>query len=143
MNNKVITINIVTDAMGILSDGSLDGNVYMFDNNRLGGSTGEGTASLQCRIDCGSEKKPQSSKLVWNIVNLCPDVRVDIVDIKMSGNAIEVEKRYYESTDVAYWIGTVKKSFDTEHCTLFLKIGESEKIHTTTFSFKGRKEATL
>jgi len=140
MSNKAITISVITDAMGILSDDSVEGNVYLFDNNRIGGSTGEGTSSLQCRVDCGNEKETVTSKLLWNITNLCPDVRVDLVGVTISGDVIEVEKRLYDDTDIAYWVGTVIKSFDAVKCTLSIRVAESSKIYTVTFTIRGRKE---
>lgn len=142
MMNKTIVINIVADAMGILADDSLEGNLYLFDNNRSGGSKGEGTSSLQCMVcydwESGDKGALSECRILWNITNLCPDIRVDLSDLQMSGDAFHVEKNFYEDTDIPYWAGRVCHAFDTETCRFTIRIGSYAKEFTHTFQFKGK-----
>lgn len=141
---KAITINVVTNAMDILAAGSLNGNIYLFDNNRLGGSEREGTDALCCvlsgNIPENSNGNPVEYRIFWTVTNLCPCVYIEISDLQMSGDAFAVEKKYYEGTNISYWTGTVCKPFDTATCVLTIKVGTYAKQFTHSFTFKMKKE---
>ena len=55
---KMISIVSVVDVVGALANNSLSGNIFLVDNNKVSGSSGEGTEALQTAVEEGDE-------LVW------------------------------------------------------------------------------
>ena len=97
-----ITISAVVDVVGALATGSLSGNVYLVDTNRENGSTGLGTEELRTAVRKGDE-------LLWTVLPLECEAYVAIDDIVMDKSICAPARKVYPGTDVAYWVGTVKK----------------------------------
>ncbi|MFI9559466.1 hypothetical protein [Nonomuraea endophytica] len=97
-----IAITAVVDAVGALASDSVHDHLYLYDTNKAGGSTGFGTEELRTKVRAGD-------RIVWNVLALECEAFVDIVDIVVDKDVIEPERQIYPGTDVAYWIGTVKK----------------------------------
>lgn len=97
-----ISITAVVDAVGALSSGSVRGHLYMYDTNKAGGSSGFGTEELRTRVRMGD-------RVLWNVLALECEAYVGIAGIDIDKDVCEPERKVYPGTDVAYWIGTVKK----------------------------------
>lgn len=138
MKTKRITTGIVTDALGILSTDSLEGNLYMFDDNRLGGSFGEGTSGLVTVLDFG-DNRPDEYELAWFVMNLRPDVSVEITDMRLQSDDVTAERQVYDETDVTYWIIRVKNAFDTLKGTVSLRIAGRPELFTHDFTIMGKE----
>jgi hypothetical protein len=117
------TVLIAVDAEGTLSEGSLDGNIYLFDSNRRGGSTGEGTQALRTKVD---SRQPEGTALLWNIMTLSPEIFVQISDIKADHTFLKTTKCTYEGSDVEYWKGSISKVFKKLPYRLSVKIGSCD-----------------
>lgn len=137
MNNtkKTVTILVVVDAIGVLSSGMLNGNIYLFDNNRLNGSTGEGTQALKTKVDC---KRKEQFTLLWNIMSMDPEAFVQISGINADENYLKVSRNRYEDSDIDYWTGTVEKAFDILPYELLIKIGNSNNEYRWTPELLGK-----
>ena len=105
--NKIIQIVILVDVVGALATRSLEGNLYMVDSNKAGGSQQEGTAALKTKVAEGDE-------LQWIVSPLNPESFAAISGIDIPQEYCEPEKRYFPDSDIAYWIGTVKKDVSGE-----------------------------
>ncbi|MFD9791573.1 hypothetical protein ACFWXK_11560 [Streptomyces sp. NPDC059070] len=99
---RPISITAVVDCVGVLATGSVHGQLYLYDTNKAGGSTGFGTEELRTRVRRGDQ-------LLWNVLALECEAYVSIDDIVVDREVCEPERRVYPGTDVAYWIATVKK----------------------------------
>lgn len=135
--NRIITVKIVTDALAILSSGSPENHLYMFDNNRLGGSYGEGTSQLVTVLDF-AERKPEEYGILCYAMNLRPDVAVEIEDIQFGTDAVKAERRVYEGTDISYWMIHVERAFDMVEGTLFLRMANSPTLLQHKLSIRRR-----
>jgi hypothetical protein len=100
--DRPISITAVVDCVGCLADRSLRGNLYLYDTNRSGGSTGLGTEELMTRVRRGDS-------LVWTVLPLECEAYVDIAGILIDKAVCEPDRRVYPGTDVSYWVGTVKR----------------------------------
>ncbi len=116
MANRTITIISVIDVVSALAEGTLDKNIYLLDNNKAHGSTDEGTSELKTKVRPGDV-------LVWTVSPIEPEVYVGITEITMDKEFCEPEKQYYEGTDVAYWVGQVKKEVDNLQYHAKYKVG--------------------
>lgn len=101
-SRRPVSITAVVDAVGALAQESLQGNLYMYDTNKTEGSTGFGTGELRTRVQSGDQ-------LVWSVLALECEAFVAIDEILIDKAVCEPERKVYPGTDVAYWIGTVKK----------------------------------
>ena len=119
MANKTITIVSVIDVVSALADGSLNKNIYLLDNNKAGGSTGEGTDVL-------FSKAKQGDTLVWSVMPIEPEVYVGITDILIDKEYCDAEKKLYEGTDISYWTGTIKKEITNLQYQVKYKVGTRE-----------------
>lgn len=99
---NTITIVSIIDNVSALAQGALDKNIYLLDNNKSNGSTGLGTDELKTRVQPGDI-------LVWTVTSIEPELYVGITDIVMDKEYCNPRKQFYEGTDVAYWVGRVKK----------------------------------
>lgn len=99
---RPISITSVVDCVGSLANRSLHGNVYLFDTNKAGGSTGIGTEELKTRVRKGDE-------LLWTVFALECGAYVSIDDVVIDKEVCAPERKVYPGTDVSYWIGAVKK----------------------------------
>lgn len=122
-NRKIISITILVDVVGTLTNDTLEGNVYLFDNNRANGSLGEGTGRLEPYVPFA----PEEGALVWNILSMEPESFVEISDISSETDNLKFEKRNYGGTDIVYWIGTFEKPFHQYACYLQIKVGNREQ----------------
>jgi len=135
---KRITVKIVTDALGILSSGSLQENLYMFDDNRCGGSYGEGTSGLVTVLDF-YRKQPEEYEIIWFVMNMRPDVAVEIEDMQTQSDAVRIELHKYDETDISYWLMSVDTPFDTVEGTMFLRIAGRNEPFIHKFTIKGKE----
>jgi hypothetical protein len=99
---RPISITAVVDCVGSLATRSLGGNLYLFDTNRAGGSTGLGSEELRTVVRKGDT-------LLWTAFALECEVFVSIADIAMETDLCEPVRRVYPGTDVAYWTATIKR----------------------------------
>jgi hypothetical protein len=124
---RPISITAVVDCVGALASGRMDGHLYLYDTNKAQGSTGLGTEQLKTRVKRGDQ-------LLWNVLALECEAFVAIDDIIIDRDIVEPVRQVYPGTDVAYWIGTVKKD-DAELVPyqIKFKLGtRAEPITTTT-----------
>ncbi|MFJ8039644.1 hypothetical protein ACIRBX_03900 [Kitasatospora sp. NPDC096147] len=99
---RPISITAVVDCVGALASRSMQGNLYLYDTNRAGGSTGLGSEALHTRVRRGDQ-------LLWNVLALECEAFVGIHAIEIDPAYCVPERRVYPGTDVAYWTATVKK----------------------------------
>ncbi|MFE4858318.1 hypothetical protein [Streptomyces sp. NPDC056670] len=125
---RPISITAVVDCVGALASHSVHGHLYLYDTNKAGGSTGFGTEELRTKVRRGD-------KLLWNVLALECEAFVSIDDIVIDRAVVEPERRTYPGTDVAYWIGTVKRDavLDTPYRIKF-RVGTRSEPITTTLS---------
>ncbi|MEU6387824.1 hypothetical protein [Streptomyces sp. NPDC046939] len=128
VGKRPISITAVVDAVGALATGSLHGNLYFYDTNKAGGSTGFGTEELRTRVRAGDQ-------LLWSVLALECEAYLAIDGIVIDPDLIEPERRVYPGTDVAYWIGTVKKNATgTVPYQIKFKVGSRDEALTTPLS---------
>lgn len=113
---KTITIISLVDVVGALASGTIGGNLYLLDNNRLGGSSGEGTEVLKTMVNEGDQ-------LVWTVMSLEPEAYASIDGILIDSDYCEPEQKTYEGSDVTYWVGKVKKKLQTVPYKLKVAVG--------------------
>lgn len=107
---NVISILVSVDVIGLLASDSLEGNVYLFDNNRANGSINEGTDKLKTKL---TFKHNSNITLIWDVIAIEPEAFIEISDISLlNNNNIEITRHRYEESDISYWQGIVKKPFD-------------------------------
>ncbi|GAA2305375.1 hypothetical protein OKJ48_44355 [Streptomyces kunmingensis] len=128
VGKRPISITAVVDCVGALATGTLHGNLYFYDTNRAGGSTGAGTEELRTRVRAGDQ-------LLWSVLALECEAYLAIDGIEIDHDLVEPERRVYPGTDVAYWIGTVKKDTDGDlGYRVRFKVGSRDEPITTTLS---------
>ncbi|MDI2126449.1 hypothetical protein [Yinghuangia seranimata] len=124
---RPISITAVVDCVGALASDSMQGNLYFYDTNKAGGSAGFGTEALRTKVSRGDQ-------LLWGVLALECEAFVAIEGIEIDRDICEPVRKVYPGTDVAYWIGTVKK--DTAQPIPYLirfQVGTRvEPITTTT-----------
>lgn len=135
--NRTITVKIVTDALAVLSSGSLEGHLYMFDDNRRGGSYGEGTAGMVTVLDFG-ERSPEEYEILFFVMNLRPDVAVEIMGMRFDSDAVNAESTKYEDTDISCWTVRAVRPFDTVKGMLFLRMAGHRELFVHEFTIKGK-----
>lgn len=128
----------MTDALNILSTGSLENNLYMFDDNRREGSYGQGSSELVTVLDF-QKRKPEEYEIIWLIENMRPDVAVAIEDMQVGEDAVQIEQETYEDTDISYWRLRVLHAFEMLEGELVLRIAGSRQRFTHKFTIR-RKE---
>lgn len=99
---RPVTITAVVDPVAALASGTLEGNLYLYDTNKAGGSTGFGTLDLRTRVGSGD-------RLLWNVVVLECETYAAIEDIVIDEKVCAPERKVYPNTDIAYWTATVKR----------------------------------
>jgi hypothetical protein len=99
---KMISIISVVDVVGALANNTLSGNIYLVDNNKTGGSTGEGTEALSTSVK-------ENDEVVWIVQSLECEANANIEGILIDSACCEPQKKFYEGTDVSYWVGKIKK----------------------------------
>lgn len=126
--NKTILVMVVVDVVGLLADDTLDGNIYLFDNNRRNGSENEGTGQLKIRF--ATEEKDADITIVWNVMSIEPEAYVAISNLEADSPYLTVSKEYYKSSDIAFWKCEVEKEFEKSAYQLSVKAGNREKEYT-------------
>lgn len=111
-----ITIRLVIDVIGALESGVLAPNVYLFDNNRRGGSTGHGTAALDTSAAVGD-------RLIWTIAPMECGTYCEIAAIDLPEALCTVKREVFAGTNVSYWTGAVFGHVDDLPYTIALGIG--------------------
>ncbi|MFF4184180.1 hypothetical protein ACFYZ9_13400 [Streptomyces sp. NPDC001691] len=125
---RPISITAVVDCVGALASHSVHGHLYLYDTNKAGGSTGFGTEELRTKVRRGDQ-------LLWNVLALECEAFVSIDGIVIDREVIEPERKIYPGTDVAYWIGTVKKDAVVPvPYQIRFRVGTSTDPITTTLS---------
>lgn len=99
---KIISIVSVVDVVGALANNTLSGNIYLVDNNKIGGSTEEGTESLKTHVKEGDD-------VVWVVQPMECEAHANIEGILIDSDCCEPQMKFYEGTDVSYWVGKIKK----------------------------------
>jgi hypothetical protein len=122
MENKTIAILVALDTIGILASNTLKGNIYLFDNNKLMGSSGEGSENLKTKI---TFKQNEEVSLVWNVMSLECESFASISQIVADEKYIKIERLRYPSSDVVYWKGSKIKQFDYLKYKLSITVGTS------------------
>jgi hypothetical protein len=102
---STITIKAVVDTVAALASDDLAGQVYLMDNNRLNGSTHEGTEVLKTAVKNGDE-------IIWVVALLECEASVRITRIDIDKEFCEPKPNVYEGTNVTYWLGVIKKDLD-------------------------------
>ncbi|MEV3855562.1 hypothetical protein AB0J38_14680 [Streptomyces sp. NPDC050095] len=102
VTKRPIMITAVLDCVGALASGSVQGHLYLYDTNKAGGSAGLGTEELRTQVRRGDQ-------LLWNVLALECEAYVAIDGIDIDPDVCEPVRKVYPGTDVAYWIGTVKR----------------------------------
>ncbi|MFE0100948.1 hypothetical protein [Streptomyces sp. NPDC059009] len=127
-NKRPISITAVVDCVGALATGSVHGNLYLYDTNKAGGSTGFGTEQLRTRVRRGDQ-------LLWNVLALECEAYVGIDDIVIDSEVCEPVRKVYPGTDIAYWTATVKKDdVQVVSYQIKFKLGSRDEPITTTLS---------
>lgn len=98
---KMVNIRIIMDPANALETGSLAGNLWMVDDNRLSGSFNEGTRQLATAVAPGDQ-------IVWTVLPIECETHVALHDIDIDPKICDVQQKFYPGTQVAYWVGTVK-----------------------------------
>ncbi|KUF16782.1 hypothetical protein [Streptomyces silvensis] len=98
---RPISITAVVDCVGALATGTVHGNLYLYDTNKAGGSTGLGTEELRTRVRRGDQ-------ILWSVLALECEAYTAIDGILIDPEVCEPVRKVYPGTDVAYWIGTIK-----------------------------------
>jgi hypothetical protein len=99
---STVSVTAVVDCVAALATRSLDGNLYLYDTNKAGGSTGFGTQEPQTRVREGDE-------VLWTVHPLECEAYVAIDGILIDPDVCTPEEKVYEGTDISYWTGTVKQ----------------------------------
>jgi hypothetical protein len=124
---RPISITAVVDCVGALAAGNMQGHLYMYDTNKAAGSAGFGTEELRTHARRGDQ-------LLWNALALECEAYVAIADIVIDHDICEPVRKVYPGTDVAYWIGTLKKDAPILTYQIKFKLGTRDEPITTTLS---------
>jgi hypothetical protein len=125
---RPISITAVVDCVGVLAAQNTHGHLYMYDTNKAGGSLGFGTEELKTRVQAGDQ-------LLWTVLALECEAFVAIDDIVIDKEVCEPVRKVYPGTDVAYWIGTVKKGgVAAVPYQIKFKLGTQDEPIATTLS---------
>jgi hypothetical protein len=94
-----VSIIVPVDIVETLTTDTLEGNVYLIDNNKSLGSTGEGTAQLHTHLEVGD-------RVGWFVMGLEVETAVNIIEIQ--GPAVKICNPEPQAGDFnTLWIGTV------------------------------------
>lgn len=126
-----LAIVVTIDQKGALESGSLDGNIYLVDNNTHAGSTGQGTQDLVTHIE-------GSQIMNWLVLGLDlagPPVTLE----KVGGEAVRknvMVPQQFESPELGeglglWWGATVDSKCDGKEFeyTLKFKVGDQIMKH--------------
>ncbi len=102
ITRKTIRIVALVDVVGVLATEDFDDYLWLTDSNKLGGSTGSGTMSLQTRVQKGDT-------LIWTSQPLEVEVFAGIHGVEIDSAYCEPEQGVFVGTDIGYWAGVIKK----------------------------------
>lgn len=98
-----VTIRVIIDVASALETQSLENCLFMFDNRRLAGSTGEKTNQLCTVVSPGEQ-------IMWTVMPFECEAYVALKNICFEGNDLfEAKERSFENTNVHYWELTTPK----------------------------------
>ncbi|MDN3354379.1 hypothetical protein [Actinomadura sp. DC4] len=100
--DRPISITAVIDPVAALAAGTVRGNLYLYDTNKTGGSTGLGGEELRTRVRKGDQ-------LLWNTLPLECETYAAISAILIDAEICEPKQKVYPGTDISYWSATVKR----------------------------------
>jgi hypothetical protein len=124
MKNKIISIMVIADVAGIMASDSLEGNLYLFDDNKVNGSFGHGTDKLTTKVIYDPDK--ESITLLWNIISNVPELFATIVQIEADKKYLDGKKYYYDDSDITYWKGTISKWVGQLSYNLIIRVGNRD-----------------
>ncbi|MCD7926501.1 MAG: hypothetical protein LUI85_18220 [Bacteroides sp.] len=135
----IISVMVIVDVVKALGNRTLKGCVYMYDNNRLNGSTGEGTEELSPLLLLPDADEDISNiGMAWNIMPLDPEAFAELACVEVDAEYMDVNREVYAGSDVAYWTGWVKKPFEELSCKLYIRLGNSKKALQHNFKIRGK-----
>jgi hypothetical protein len=120
MQTNTITILCLLDVVGALSEQTLTTNLYLFDNNKANGSSGEGTGQLKTKVKAGDT-------LIWTIVALEPESYAAISAITIDPAVCTPVQRMYPESDVSYWEALVLKVVPETPYRITFEIGTKKQ----------------
>lgn len=126
--DRTISVMAVVDVVGLLASDTLDGNIYLFDNNRKNGSENEGTGHLKTRF--ASDGGRGKITVLWNVMSIEPEAYITITKIEADSPHLKVSNECYKGSDIVFWKGIVDKKFKKSTYRLFIKAGNREKEYT-------------
>lgn len=130
---QATTVLGLVDAVAALAQGSLSNALYLFDNNQMGGSGGQGTGSLRTKIAEGDVVVLVSMPLESEVF-----VRIDNVLIEQRfAEYVRLNCGAYPQTAVVYWtVEVVKTPPEPIPYQLMFRLGSrSEPMPTPAASF--------
>lgn len=137
-SEKIITVMIVVNVAKALAHDTLEGHIYLYDNNRKSGSMHEGTDHLISAVDFGHAAWGEHPvTLRWNIMALEPEAFVELSRVEMDEEYVHAYQRRYKGSDVTYWCGDVKKPFERVQCKICVKLGSRKEEFCHSFDFVG------
>lgn len=130
---------VIVDVVKALGHGTLEGNVYLYDNNRDNGSVGEGTGNLSpLLLFPETDAARPGMGVMWNIMALEPEAFAELSHVAVDGDYMEVKQHTYAGSDVGYWMGWVKKPFKELTCEISIKLGNHGQEFLHSFQFRGQ-----
>lgn len=111
-----VTIKAVVDVVAALEMGTLNGTLALFDNMRLRGSHGLGTASLATAASKGD-------RLIWSVLPIECEAYTELLDIQIPPAFCDVKRLMLPGTNISYWEGTLKKAVERLPYGLTLALG--------------------
>lgn len=119
----MINIKSIIDVVGALEDNNLEGNFYLYDDNRRGGSLNQGTYQLATAARRGDQ-------ILWTITPMECEAYADITAINFAPEICEIKRYNYTGTAIAYWIGTLKEEVDDLAYSITLNVGSHSVVMT-------------
>lgn len=131
MDDRIITIMIVVDVIGTLASDTLAGNIYFFDDNRIHGSVGQGTEHLKTKLANGGK----GFTILWNVMPIEPESFAGISRVAVDPKYLQVEKKNYKGSDIAYWTGVVREPIDRLTYQVSIKVGHRDLAFSCNLDF--------
>ncbi|MBL3552724.1 hypothetical protein [Rhodovulum sulfidophilum] len=107
---RVITVIGLVDVVGALAEDALGRDLYLFDDNKAGGSSGHGTSCLRTCADA-------EDLVVWEVMPLECEAFARIDDVLIDEKYapyIDLESGVYDPSSVVYWAGRILKPLPPE-----------------------------
>ncbi|MBK5924888.1 hypothetical protein CCR90_14165 [Rhodovulum sulfidophilum] len=107
---RVITVIGLVDVVGALAEDALGRDLYLFDDNKAGGSSGHGTSCLRTCADA-------EDLVVWEVMPLECEAFARIDDVLIDDKYapyIDLESGVYDPSSVVYWAARILKPLPPE-----------------------------